>query len=134
MEVILFRLLLAGELSSTCLQSQSSIRNTKQPKRMVCQNLSLMRLCSRLLRLNTETILKSYKGCLFLNSLSPILIRRLTKCSDCLRKICSTQRKFCLNSISAATLIDLNATTLILYNLERIRHSKKKYQLLTKSY
>jgi len=134
MEAILFRLLLAGELSSTCLQSQSSIRNTKQPKRTVCRNLSLMQLCSRLLRLNTETILKSYKGCLFLNSLSLILIRHLTKCSDCLRKICSTQRRFCLSSISAATLIDLNATTLTSYNLERIRHSKKKYQLLTKSY
>lgn len=109
-------------------------KNMKQPKRMVCQNLSLMQSCSRLLRLNTETILRSCKGCLFLNSLSPILIRHSTKCSDCLRKICSTQRKSCLSLISVATSTDLNATTLTSYNLERIRHSKKKYQLLTKSY
>ena len=134
MEVILSRLLLAGELSSMYLLLLSSIRNTKQPKRMACRNLSLMQSCNRLLRLNTETILKSYKGCLFLNSLSPILIRHLMKCSDCLRKICLTQRRYCLSLISVATLTDLNATTLTSYNLEQIRHSKKKYQLLTKSY
>ena len=134
MEVISYHLLLAGEQSSTYLQLLNSIRSTRQPQRMVCQHLSLMQLYSKSLRLNIETILKFCKECLFSNNLSHILIRHLMKCSNCLRRICSTQRRLCLSSTSAATLIDLNVRISTSYSLERINHSKIKYQLLTKSY